>query len=1273
MSEKRLRLDLLGGYTLSTSDGMQINLPTRKSWALLGYLSQYPDTGKAREEVATLLWAQSGEAQARASLRQELSVLRRGLTGHEGLAVRSKGGLLHLERGDVQIDTHLFWHSAQTDPKTAIILYNGPFFKGLTIQSDPFESWLRMERERHRDAALSCARRVLRDELAQGTAGEISKTAKVVLEIDPTIEDAHQALMQVAMDAGNRSEALRQYSRCQDALRRELDVEPSDETKSLAERIRAQTPGPRKKGTASTEIASAATEKRNLAIACFGWTNAKAFDTGGDPETLADGSDQFHAMVELATKAHAGRIIQRYTDRIVAAFGYPRADEHDPARAVRACLDLLRSAAQDNRDGADPAFTLRCGVAYSEVLIRTDPHHPDGPPNLTGQPILTAADLEHQAQDGTLLVSAEAAAMAGADFETAPAEGTTPPALRIVGERNFHNRFEASRADASLTHFVGRQSELEQIQHHWAQALSGDGQTLAVLGEPGIGKSRLLHEAQNALTPRPVTIIHIHGSPHHMQTALAPFTACLTHLLQLKPAGGGAVDPGALDLWFSSDPLKTPRKAVYRDRLRDLLCQTVPGAPSLPPNAKPEDMIDAVLYGLARSMSRSPTLLIVEDAHWFDPTSLRTLQALADRIPGQAALMLVTSRTDLEGLSCTDQIALDRLSKYQSRQILDARCDPGLSRDVIDETVRRASGIPLYLEELSQTIGQDRAVPETLQASLMSRLDQFPEMRDILQVAAIIGPSFEFALLKQVVDLEEAELDARLRNLQAAQLVFQIGRPPYARYEFKHALLQEFVYQACLRDVRTECHHRIAYALEHRDRDKLLSAPEIIAYHYELGGAPQKAVTFLEAAGRQAAQISAHREAAEHFRKALALLRLDDAPDPALERRLLIQLGPQLLATRGFAAGEVRRVYDRARDLPGSEETDLDMSQLLWGHWGNHVVRADIETAAEIGAEVARHATQANDRAGQAAADYMTGVVCFYRGQMGDACTHLRRAVARHQEAPIGEQRLRFGLNISVSSYAYLTWAFTLMGRYHEADSAAAEATRLSESQMHEFGIAFARIFITGMHGFRRDFETTRQHAMVALDLSEGRGFAQWHAQAEMFLGRALERLGNAKGLDLLEHGFNAYLDTGAELARPAAISWLAEASTDRGAPQPAITMIDRTLAITAETGERFFDPELLRIKANVLLRQTPAAVAEREDLLMQALAQANANQTWLLSLRAGLDLALLRREQGRVREASAALADGMRHIPENADFAEWHDARLLLAELSDPPTAESA
>lgn len=1200
---------------LSSGDGKHLRLATRKSWALFALLAQCRENGCSREHLSESLWPLSGEEQARASLRQELAALRKILKedgcpdpfdAHQGIVIL-RHDVIAIDSRELEDiagsgDVERFRYIPQ--------LYKGDFAAGLNIRSAPFAAWLKAERRRLRDLVATPLETVLAYDDERGEPNTLLKTAHAIIAIDPAHEAAHRSAIRALHALGRSAEALMQFNRLEQTLRQEPRAGPSPGTVEVYQRFRQH----ERVGVAFDPVgvpagADRIPERRIVTVAAFGISARTTTGQQLDAEDISELVEPMEAFCREAVPRFGGQFIGCIADRCLAVFGHPAASELDAERAVLAAMDLrgryLHAAAGQE-------VQICCGIASGEALLRSKEALSLSVDQIAGPLVTQTITLSYTATEVGILVCGATLALLRRVFKTSEVSipGQSSGAYQIHSELVAASRFDIGDRQNTLSFFVGRETEMDRLSGLWNRVLQGEGQAVSVVGEPGIGKSRLIHHFLRYRVTEAVTRLNFNGSLHHRNTALFPLVQELRRVLGIDPADDGEMLTARLSTWLAE---------LGQQSEQDLICLRGVLDPRIPPPRLEADIAGAirtVVRCLLCLAEHRPVILIFEDVHWLDPSSHDLLRALLEGIGGSRMLLIAVTRPVGQGPvypASVTRLELGPLSVSQTVAVARSLSPSYLSEDDTAQIARRSDGIPLFLEELMNGLWErgrgisTGMVPTSLQQVLMARIDRLGEEKEILHVAAVIGKCFDYALLRAVVDCEDTLVEAYLQKLQDRDFVFRIGQIPYARYEFKHALVHELAYSSMVRGTCKARHVRIAEALKAGVAEIGASEPEAIAWHFERGGLPDQAIDYLEIAGRDAVRVSAHREAARHFRWALRLAGNDNRAGKYNERikQLLLLLGPQLLAEQGFASHEVGDVYRQARDLSNICKDESQNCQIVWGLWSSSIVRARLDLAEELGGEFLGLADQTGDRLNTVAAQYTRGVVDYYRGAFDDAMKAFTAASQAYEDRFADEMAVRFGINLNITASAYLLWIEALSGNSEKATLASVALIAEAERCGHDASTGFAHNFISGMHNFLGNHTQAEHHARVAEALSAGQGFAQFRAHARINRGRALDRLGHRKGLELLKQGIADYLETGAELALAYAQAWLAEAYLDQGKMTLAQDAVSDGLGFSARTGVQYFDAELLRLKAIIQDRLGPSPDQEIIETYEQSLAAA--------------------------------------------------------------------
>ena len=945
-----LELRLLGRFQGRFSSGRSVELTTRKAWALLAYLALHAGQAHSREKLISLLWSDRAEKQGRDSLRQALTALRKGL-GSEGVPLLTvNGDAIAVEPSAVEVDAlsfeQLLAGGAPEDLERAVDLYRGDLLDGIGIRDPAFEDWVYTERERLHGRAVEALAKVLAHQAKSGAADRAMATAARLLQLDPLQEIAHRALMRRHAERGQRGLALRQYQACADVLKRELGIAPDPETVALYDSIRQArepfipstfelTHEPRSSGDGVGDAVGAASketprappatgplaERRHLTIMFVDLVGSMELSRQLDPEQTRDLLLAYQKAVAKEAARFEGHVANVMGDGVLVYFGWPHAHEDDAERATWASLAVRASVGALCRPEGNP-LAARIGIASGLVVVGEGMGHDAA---VVGETPNLASRLRALARPGQIVIAESTRRLLGdifelADLGTKSARGVREPvrAFAVIGERPIESRFDARRGPEPLP-MVGRDQELALLLERWALARAGEGQGVLLVGEAGIGKSRIGRALLDAVAPEPHTRIRYQCSPYHADSALWPVVQQLTRAAGL--VGGEPLDAGLDKLEELLGQADRTESAPLIASLIGLDGAARYGEMDLTPQAQRAYTLRALIEQLLGLAARQPVLVILEDVHWIDPTTLELMEQCLDRIAAARVLILLTSRPDqqpaLAAHPHVTRLTLNRLGRGGVEAIVGRLGGDHLPVETIDTIIARADGVPLFVEELTKAVLEtgETTIPASLHDSLMARLDRIPEeIKEVAQIAACIGREFDYLLLTAVVDRAEPNLQSALDRLAATELVFRRGIPPEASYSFKHALVQDTAYASLLRRRRHELHARIGEVLEQRFPNRVEAEPELLARHFTEAGRGREAVAYWHKAGERAAQRSANLEAVSHLRRGLEVVATvaDETWRARTELELQLALGTPLIAIQGYTADDTVRAFARA-------------------------------------------------------------------------------------------------------------------------------------------------------------------------------------------------------------------------------------------------------------------------------------------------------------------------------------------------------------------------
>ena len=1030
-------------------------------------------------------------------------------------------------------------------------------------------------------------------------------------------------------------------------------------------------------------------ERRQLTVMFCDLANSTALSSQFDPEDYREIIAAYHRAVTASVTRLDGFVAKYMGDGILVYFGYPRAHEDDAERAVRAGLDSIDAVSL--LDIKSAKLQARVGAATGLVIVGDMIGEGSAQEqSVAGETPNLAARLQALAEPDSVVISQGTHQLVGDLFEysdlgAVEVKGiaTPVPAWQVLRPSVVASRFEALRG-AALSRLIGRDEEIDLLLRRWARAKAGEGQIVLISGEPGLGKSRITAALEERLHAEPHLQLRYFCSPYHQESALFPFVD------QLGRASGFARDdpPAARFEKLEAFLARAAPPPGEGAGLADLMSLPVPERyqlPDLSPQRKKERTLEALTRQIDGLAHLQPVKIVFEDAHWIDPTSRELLDLIVERVRSLPVLLIVTFRPDFQpswtGQPQVSMLALNRLDR-RDRTALVAQIAGGkvLPDELVAQIADRTDGVPLFVEELTKSVLEsgllraeaDRyvldgalpplAVPTTLHASLMARLDRLPSVRLVAQTGAAIGREFSYALLRAVSRLPEDELQAAIIRLVASELVFQRGTPPDAVYAFKHALVQEAAHGSLLRNARQQLHAQIAEALETQSPELMDTQPGLFAQHYAEAGLVEKSVACWGKAGHSSAARSAMAEAAAQFQRGLdQLARLPDAPErQRRELELRSSLGAVLLAVKGHAAPETGQAYARARELWEQLGSPAEFLQIPFAQSLHHMVRGELSLAQRLDTNLLRLSRQRNDPAGLVLGHFATGRTLMPTGRFAVSRSHLEAGLALYNPILHGSLVDHAAHRPEVHAQAELGIVLFCLGYPDQASArssaAIGDARRLSHPPTLALSLALGTVLLSLVGDNARLSERTNQLIAVTTE----QGFPRWRAMGTINRGWLKVKKGDvAEGTSLLRSGSAAYSATGAAAWMPHYIGLLAAAYEIAAQTEEALTLLDDALQIVERTGDRWFAAELHRHKGQLLLRQGHSEVAEEH--YRNALSIAHEQEAKLWELRAAASLARLRRDQGRPAEARDLLAPVYGWFTEGFDTPDLIDAKAVL------------
>jgi class 3 adenylate cyclase/predicted ATPase len=1014
-----------------------------------------------------------------------------------------------------------------------------------------------------------------------------------------------------------------------------------------------------------------------------------------DPEEARAIIDPALKLMIDAVKRYDGYVVQSTGDGIFALFGAPAAYEDHPQRALYAALQIQQQLGEySGRRGTqgEAALQARVGVNTGEIVVRSVETGGKVEYTPIGHTANLASRLQTMAPAGSIVTSEYTRKLCEGYFELRELGRKTVKGLsvliniyEVIGLGSLRSHFELS-ARRGLTRFVGREAELAQLNRDFAMARSGRGQIAAIVADAGTGKSRLVYEFK-ATIPDECKLLEAYSVSHGKASPWLPVLELLRGYFALLDADDEATRRQKIRAALTALDGSLTDALPYLWNLLSIPEEPDPLA-QMDAQIKRQRTIEALKRIALRESLNQPVVIIFEDLHWIDSETQALLDLMAGSIANARVLMLVNYRPEYRhewgNKSYYSQLRLDALDSGAAGEMLTALLGDNpelgsLKRLIIERT----EGNPFFIEEMLQALFDEGVLarngvvkiarpfsqvrlPLTVQGILAARIDRQPrEHKELLQTLAVIGRESRLDLIRQIVPTAERRLHRILSELQASEFIYEQPAFPQAEYIFKHALTQEVAYNLMLVEQRKALHERAGQALESMFPHQLEDHLGELARHYSSSDNISKGVEYLGRAGQQAMQHSAHLEAINYLQLGLDfLMKLPETPERQLqELALQSALGPSLMETRGDSAPEVEAVYGRIAEL--GERTG--QTQYVFGAQGglflSYMVRGQFDTAQGFADRLLDLAERSKDPAELLIAHAFVGINLYHKGDLTIAHDHFERAAAHFDPPRQRHLTELYGMDIPTGCSGYAACPLWMMGYPDQALVRIERGLSLARERDHLSSLVLGLYWASFGHLLRRESQRAQELAEAGLALSDEHGFGLWTALCSIVLGRALAQSGHhVKGITLMEKGISAARarGSGADLT----LGTLAEAYGKMGQTREAMEFIEDALTTLAKTGQYSIEPELYRIRGELLLLRDAPSFAEAEHFFRTAIekAQRHAAKSW--ELRAAISLARLLRDTNRRDEARTTLTNIYNWFTEGFDTADLKDAKALLDEL---------
>ena len=1043
-------------------------------------------------------------------------------------------------------------------------------------------------------------------------------------------------------------------------------------------------------------------ERRQLTVMFCDLVGSTALSARLDPEDMRAIIATYHKCCANLIERGGGFVAKYMGDGVLAYFGYPQSHEHDAERAVRAGLAIVEAAPKLETAAGAP-LRVRVGIATGIVvvgdLLGSGESQERG---VVGDTPNLAARLQSSAAPDSVVIAEGTRKLLGNLFELQDLgrldlKGVAGPTRAFAALRagSQESRFEALHADG-LTALVGREEERDLLQRRWANAKAGEGQVVLLSGEAGIGKSRLTAAFLEGLAGEAHTRMRYFCSPQHTDSPLYPIIG------HMERAAGHAREDDARTKLDKLDALLTQSATSREDAalFADMLSLPNDGrypVLKLAPQQVRQKTLEALIAQIEAISRQSPVLMIFEDAHWADPSSLEVFGRLVDRINGLRVLLFVTSRPEFAaawiGRPHVTALAISRLAPSEAMALIERVAgNRPLAVNIRQDIVERADGIPLFVEEMTKAVleAEDEgaaertvaavpspalAVPASLHASLMARLDRLGSAKGVAQIGAAIGREFPHALLALVARLPDLELAEALDRLVGAGLLFRQGLPPHDTYLFKHALLQDAAYGALLREPRRALHARIAEVIESQFPEIAENQPELLARHSTEAGLIEQSAHLWGKAGQRSLARSALIEAEAQL--ARALVQIASLPGTAVLRREAIKLQVALLNAqmhaKGYGAPDTKASLDRARSLIENAEAQgetpedpLALFSVLYGFWVANYIASNGGAMGELATQFLELAEKQRATIPLMIGHRLMGVSSLNAGNFASGRAHFDRAFGLYEPLEHRPLATRFGQDIGVAILSWRALTLWALGYPRSAREDAERALHEAREIGHPATLLFALTVTWLTELFCGYYEDAKAQAVEAVALGDERGALFWKGVGMMFEACVSALVGEtANGGQTIASSIAFYRSTGASVLLPFIQSCLARAHAASGQNDDAWQWIDRTLNAVEASGERWCEAEVHRTAGEIALNSSDPDAAKAQAHFERALKIARAQQARSWELRAATGLARLWRDQGRRTEARDLLAPIYGWFTEGFDTLDLREAKALLDNLA--------
>jgi class 3 adenylate cyclase/tetratricopeptide (TPR) repeat protein len=1020
-------------------------------------------------------------------------------------------------------------------------------------------------------------------------------------------------------------------------------------------------------------------ERRHLTVLFCDLVNSTSIAAQLDPEEWREIVAGYHHAAAQAIERFGGRVAQYLGDGVMAFFGYPEAHDNDAERAARAGLAILDAISKLNENLTCPKLSARIGIDSGAVVVGGGAGKEA---DVFGDTPNLAARVQAAAAPDTVLVTAATHRLVSGlfvveDRGAQALKGVERPVqlYRVIQPSGVRGRLGAAAAVHGLTPFVGREDELRTLLGRWERVLDGEGQVALIVGEAGIGKSRLVQRFHELIAGTPHSWVEATAGPFFQNTPFYPVTELLRDLLMWRGDESAEKALARLEQALELARVKPEALSLIAPLLNLPIPAKYPPSPLSPDQQRRRLMATLVEWAVGTARVQ-PLVIATEDLHWADPSTLELIQVLVDQGATARLLLLYTTRPEFRPhwplRAHHRQIMLNRLPDRQVREMVENVAGRNLLRPQTLETiVARTTGVPLFVEELTRDVmerGEDSTqhqIPTSLHDSLMERLDRLGPAREVAQIGAGIGREFSYELLRAIAGLTDDKLQTALNRLVDAELIYARGVAPSASYVFKHALVRDVAHSTLLKSQRRELHRRIAETLTERFLETAASAPELVARHYTEAALPAQAVRYWRKAGRSANDRSAYTEAISHFNKGLELVK--NLPE-TLERtseelRLQIALTSPLTATKGYTAPEVETAGRRALELCQQIGEDRKLFAALARLYSFYANRGDFGRGLELSREMLRLAENVQEPVFLVWAHYCLAHTLSMLGELETARAHMEQSLAHYDFEHLHEYG--FIQDPGATGLALSAHVLYSLGYPDQALRRGLKGLAHARKLSHPYTLVWVLNSVGAIHARRGEFDNAEKLYTEQVALSREQNFPSFLASGIVGQYLATTEREPEEAISRIRESSELFPTAQANPEQQTYLIRLAYAYKKLRWPLEGLAVVAKALELIHETGGSVFATECYRLKGDLLLMENTDSESEAQHCFRVAIRLARAQSAKIPELQATASLARLLDKQGRRDEARAMLADIYGWFTEGFDTADLKDAKALLEELS--------